>query len=81
MKPWTKFEETKKRINDILVRHRNTEILQKLQERKSQKEEEQLLPQAKNLAIKELNRYNVDMTRNHEGNVRSEDDTVKNEKH
>lgn len=81
-KAWKKFDETKKRTNDILVaRQRNMEVQQERQERQRQKEEEEMLRQAQNRAIKEQNRQNVDMTRrNLEEKVKRDVDTVKMEK-
>ncbi len=53
-KAWKKFDETKKRTTDILqARQRNMEIAQERAERQRQKEEEEMLRQAQNRAIKE----------------------------
>ena len=57
------------------------EVQQERQERQRQKDEEEMLRQAQNRAIKEQNRHNVDTTRrNLEEKVKRDVDTVKMEK-
>lgn len=81
-KAWKKFDETKKRTNEILVaKQRNKEVAEERAERIRQKQEEEYMRRQMSLQYKEQIKANVDATkRNHEDKVRREVENLKNEK-
>lgn len=81
-KAWKKFDETKKRTNEILVaKQRNKEIAEERAERLRQKQEEEYMRRQISLQYKETIKANVDATkRNHDDKLRREVENLKNEK-